>query len=110
MVVCLTLFYQVQFTFPVNVACSPSAVAYCIVTPVPHCPVMVAVGGTSISSQRDISFPAESSFPVMVNEFPVLVCLELYQSRISTKLNFYGKPKKVLRLKVFELAPLELIN
>jgi hypothetical protein len=39
---------------------------------------MVAVGGTSISSQRDISFPAESSFPVMVNEFPVIctLCLE----------------------------------
>jgi hypothetical protein len=36
--------------------------------------------------------------------------LELYQSRIGSKLNFYGKPKKVLRLKVFELAPLELIN
>ncbi|HZD81823.1 MAG TPA: hypothetical protein VE076_03005 [Nitrososphaeraceae archaeon] len=49
-----------------NVGCSPSAVANCIVTPVPHCPVMVAVGGTSISSQRSITFPAESSFPVMV--------------------------------------------
>jgi hypothetical protein len=73
---CLHL-YQVVLhsTLPVNVACSPSAVAYCIVTPVPHCPVMVAVGGTTISSQRDISFPAESSFPVMVNEFPVICTL-----------------------------------
>ncbi len=74
MVVCLTI-YQVQFTLPVKVACSPSAVLNCIVTPVPHCPVMVAVGGTTISSQRAGKEPAESSFPVMVNEFPVICTL-----------------------------------
>jgi hypothetical protein len=33
---CLHLFYQVHATLPVNVACSPSAVANCIVTPVPQ--------------------------------------------------------------------------
>jgi len=46
--------YQVvvhcTFAF-VKVARSPSAVANCIVTPVPHCPVMVALEGRCISPQ-----------------------------------------------------------
>ena len=57
-----------------NVACSPSAVAYCIVTPVPHCPVMVALEG-SCALPQCATGPCESSVPVVVNEFPVICTL-----------------------------------
>jgi len=70
------LYYQVvvHATLPVKVACSPSVVANCIVTPVPHCPVMVALEGSCISPQRETG-PCESSVPVVVNEFPVICTL-----------------------------------
>ena len=61
-------------TLPVKVACSASAVANCIVTPFPHSPVMVALGGSCISPQVPPP-PCESSVPVMVNEFPVICTL-----------------------------------
>src|SRR5437764_14474941 len=73
----LHLFYQVvvhcTFAF-LKVACSPSAVANCIVTPVPHCPVMVALEGICASPQCAAG-PCESSVPVVVNESPVICTL-----------------------------------
>jgi hypothetical protein len=63
----------VQSTLPVNVACSPSAVANCIVTPVPHCPVMVALVGKFLPPH--VAGSCESSVPVVVNEFPVICTL-----------------------------------
>ena len=64
----LHLFYQVvvHTTLPVNVACSPSAVANCIVTAVPHCPVMVALVGKFLPPH--VAGSCESSVPVVVNE------------------------------------------
>jgi hypothetical protein len=57
----------------VNLAVSPSAVAKSIVTPVPHCPVMVALAG---SCENVHTGPVcVSSVPLMVNEFPVICTL-----------------------------------
>ena len=58
----------------VKVACSPSAVANCIVTPVPHCPLMVALVG-SCELEHATGPGCESSVSVMVNEFPVICTL-----------------------------------
>jgi hypothetical protein len=62
MVVCLTI-YQVHATLPEKVACSLSAVANCIVTPVPHCPVMVALTGETPSNVKSLSNPANPTPP-----------------------------------------------
>ena len=50
-------------TLPVKVACSPSAVANCIVTPVPHCPVMVALTAETPGSVKSVSKPANVTRP-----------------------------------------------
>jgi hypothetical protein len=64
---CLRL-CQEHATLPTKVVCSPSAVVYCIVTPVPHCPLMATLVGAFEAPQG-----LTSSVPAAVNELP-LIC------------------------------------